>query len=639
MVHGWRGRRLAKWGMAGAMFVAAAGIIRADDGDAELRALLERQSTQIEQLKRQVDAKLAAQAQAQSSAQDPAQPGLDEGAVKKIVGEYLKENPGAGMPPSVQSGYGIGSGFFVRSTPNPRYVKWEDESRIPFELRIRGRLQLAYYYYKVTDRTNHLTNVPATQNANSVRLADFSQLEAKRVQVTFEGTAFDPDLRYHFRLHGDTRGLPGLQNNRVSQVGGAFAPNGAATATGTGGGVLVDHAVRLFEAWVAYDFHGCASEKGCGADCPEGTARYRPTYTLIFGKIVPFFGLEHYLNNATEQFVEYNMSEQFFSPDDDNRLMAAGLMVKSMEDRFFSQAIVTNGSESLFPNSQMSKLPGFISGLWYDFGGSWNAERQAWDLFGDGISDIDYSCRPVVRVGGSLNLVPIDRRSLYGDAEQSRYGTIAAGPGGSRLINLLNGDGATALPAGSHAVDMFDAYSYNAFFAGKYRGFSLLNEWWLRDLNNFRTTPNGLGNIIYQDNLGPGGAAANALFPKHGLIDYGMNLQAGYFIVPKKLEIAARWAWIRGQSGDINGNGTFRTVTVPGVAGTVHVANGAFRNFHEANEYTVGFGYFFKRHLLKWQTDFGIYDGGNPAVNGASISGFIPGSDGFLLRTQMQLFF
>src|SRR5205085_1455001 len=113
---------------------------------------------------------------------------------------------------------------------------------------------------------------------------------------------------------------------------------------------------------------------------------------------------------------------------------------------------------------------------------------------------------------------------------------------------------------GTHAVDSFDAYSFNTFAAGHYKGFSFLNEWWLRDLNHFRTTPNGLGNIIYTSNFG------NSLFPaNHALVDYGMNFQVGYFIIPKKLEVAARWSWIRGQSGDINGNGKATKVAVPGV--------------------------------------------------------------------------
>jgi hypothetical protein len=213
---------------------------------------------------------------------------------------------------------------------------------------------------------------------------------------------------------------------------------------------------------------------------------------------------------------------------------------------------------------------------------------------------------------------------------------MPAGPGGTRLINVLNGD-ATA-PAGSHDVDMFDAYVYDVFLAGKYHGFSFCNEWWLRDLDNFRTTPNGRGNIIYQDTLGPKGASANALFPAHALLDYGMTLSTGYFLIPKKLEIAARWSMVRGESGDINGLGKFTLVNVPGV-GLVHSVNGAFRQFHEADEYTIGVNYYFKRQLLKWQTDFGIYNGGNPSAAGTPVTGAIAGSDGYLIRTQIQLAF
>src|SRR5262249_10196067 len=145
----------------------------------------------------------------------------------KIVADYLQANPGAGMPPSVQTGYELGRGFAIRSAPNPAYVPWDDDSRIPFELRTRVRLQVAYQVYKVTDRTNHVTNLAATQNANAIGLADFSQLEIKRLNLLFQGTAFDPDLRYNFNIQGTTRGLPGLQNNKVVQTtpAGGLAPN------------------------------------------------------------------------------------------------------------------------------------------------------------------------------------------------------------------------------------------------------------------------------------------------------------------------------------------------------------------------------------------------------------------------------
>jgi hypothetical protein len=622
-------KRLRKYplGVCAALLINA-GVTHAGEKDAELRTLIEQQQRQIQELKERLDsASNAGGAQA-----DPTKPNLDEGAVKKIVSDYLKDNPGAGMPSSVQTGYAQGSGFFVRSAPEPRYVKWEDESRIPFELRIRGRIQFDYYNYKVTDTTNHQTNRPATANANAVRLADFSQLEIKRTRLNFGGTAFDPDLRYFIELDGNTRGLGGTQNNRVIQTAGAFDPNGSATSP-IGGGVTVDHAVRLFQAWIAYDFHPCSASKGCGLDCPPGTTPYSPTFTLIVGKFKPYFAFEEYLGSGNQQFVEYGMSEWMFDADDDNLQMQAGMQVKAVDDRLFVHTTLTNGNESQFPNTQMDNLPGFNAGFWYDFGGSWNADRQRWDLYGDSASDIDYSCKPVVRLGGMTNIVLQNRRSLYGDLKQSRVFTMPGGPGGTRIINLLNGDALS--PNGSHAVDEFDYYTYEAFVAGKYRGFSFLNDWFFRNLDNFRTTPNGRGNIIYQDATG-----ANALYPGgHGLFDYGTMLQAGYFIVPKKWEVAARWSYIRGESGDINGNGRFTTTTIPGVPGTVRVVQNAFRNFHEADEWAIGLNYYWKRQLFKWQTDFSWYEGGNPAGGGQSPAGFIAGSDGWMFRTQIQFAF
>src|SRR5205085_6923629 len=101
--------------------------------------------------------------------------------------------------------------------------------KIPYELRFKGRLMLAYQGYKVTEQTNHLTNVHATQNTNSNRLADFSQLEVKRLNLIFAGSVYDPDLKYNFNILATTRGLGGLQNNKVIQnspTGGA-APNGS----------------------------------------------------------------------------------------------------------------------------------------------------------------------------------------------------------------------------------------------------------------------------------------------------------------------------------------------------------------------------------------------------------------------------
>ena len=129
-------------------------------------------------------------------------PKLDDAAVKKIVSDYLKDNPGAGMPPSVQTGYSTSTGFAIRSSNDPQYIKWEDDCKIPFELRIRGRIQADYYGYKVTDKINHLNNTQNLVNTTAADAArpantspDFSQLMIKRARVSFSGTAFDPKCR------------------------------------------------------------------------------------------------------------------------------------------------------------------------------------------------------------------------------------------------------------------------------------------------------------------------------------------------------------------------------------------------------------------------------------------------------------
>jgi hypothetical protein len=121
------------------------------------------------------------------------------------------------------------------------------------------------------------------------------------------------------------------------------------------------------------------------------------------------------------------------------------------------------------------------------------------------------------------------------------------------------------------------------------------------------------------------------------------------------LEVAARYDLIDGVSGDVNGSGTFTTVaastlgiktstatTLPSntlAPTTVRVVNGAFEHFHPSQEIAMGINYFFYGEKVKWQTDFGVYTGGNPAVNGQSPAGYIPGVNGYMLRSQVQFSF
>ena len=307
----------------------------------------------------------------------------------------------------------------------------------------------------------------------------------------------------------------------------------------------------------------------------------------------------------------------------------------------------------------MDDLPGFNVGGWYDFGGTWNDARKRCDLFGDSISDIDYSCNPVLRVGGAANIVPMDRKSEYDIDELSRIRTSTAAPGGTSLISLLGGGGLGAIGttgASAYSLDAVDSYTFEAYWAAKWHGFSIYNGYWARDLNNFRGVRQSTGNgtsaypgngldnsILYTVNTSPTATTA-ALFPSNkALIDLGAQLQGGYFVLPKKLELVARVSVITGDSGDVYGDGlataTKTTITDAAGAHTVLVIPGAFSHNHTSEEYAAGVNWYFYRQLVKWQTDVSYYNGGNPAAGGQSPAGFIPGVDGWMLRTQIQLAF
>ena len=113
---------------------------------------------------------------------------LSEADVKKIVGDYLKENPGANLPTGVPDRLRRQQGLRHPQHPRPQVDQLGRPGKIPFELRIRGRLQPDYYYYKATDNINHLTGLPATPGGTpspgaNAYVADFSQLEIKRMRL------------------------------------------------------------------------------------------------------------------------------------------------------------------------------------------------------------------------------------------------------------------------------------------------------------------------------------------------------------------------------------------------------------------------------------------------------------------------
>ena len=126
----------------------------------------------------------------------------------------------------------------------------------------------------------------------------------------------------------------------------------------------------------------------------------------------------------------------------------------------------------------------------------------------------------------------------------------------------------------------------SAYF--RVQGWSLSTEYYFRNLSDFS------------------GAAVPDLF------DHGFLLQGGCFIIPKKVELMARWSRIVGDSGSLG-------------AGD-----------QSADEIAGGIAWYLKGRNLKLLFDV-------TQVNGAPVRdsavGLLPGDDGLLYRTQLQFLF
>src|SRR5437764_13410518 len=128
MIHGRIGHAKRAVGVA-AMLLALGGPVHGQENSSNLRTILQKQQQELQELQERIRQRNLQQVGGET---EPPKADLDENAVKKIVGSYLQENPGAGMPPGVQTGFVPGQGFVIRSPSNPSYVKWDDDSRIPF---------------------------------------------------------------------------------------------------------------------------------------------------------------------------------------------------------------------------------------------------------------------------------------------------------------------------------------------------------------------------------------------------------------------------------------------------------------------------------------------------------------------------
>lgn len=209
------------------------------------------------------------------------------------------------------------------------------------------------------------------------------------------------------------------------------------------------------------------------------------------------------------------------------------------------------------------------------------------DPLGDfGQGDVDYACHtsPVVRIGGSF---AVDKSLDRSDAG------FALGDG--NYLRLTDGTALNQTGALAPGVRVLGVRTLKGGldFAIKYRGASLDAEYFLRSLQDF---------------------TADGALPLNQINDRGYRVGAGIFLVPKRLDINGRLSQISGPFGD-------------------------------AFEYSLGSNWYWGSGKRDGKLDdrvnklsFDVTElKGNPAASGPS--DLVPGDDGVLFRTQLQIGF
>jgi len=146
---------------------------------------------------------------------------------------------------------------------------------------------------------------------------------------------------------------------------------------------------------------------------------------------------------------------------------------------------------------------------------------------------------------------------------------LAVGVAGAYLPGLDPGERKSlAGPLGNTNIVSVksDVYELTADLAFKYLNFSFEGGYYFRNIDPDQPTPHGEENA------------------------QGYYLQGGYFLIPKKLELAARYSWVNPD----NPNQT---------------------DDNEQQAYTGGLSYYFYGHPLKLQADYSFFRNETPSGN------------------------
>jgi hypothetical protein len=249
-----------------------------------------------------------------------------------------------------------------------------------------------------------------------------------------------------------------------------------------------NHDAKFHDFWISYEFHRA--------------------FELFGGKaFVP--GSRDWLNGSTRtRFADRSLATTFFRPDRSIGLWVIG----EPFDGVFYRTMLANGfnTSDLEPD-EIDEHFASATSVWWDFGNE----------YGRGASDLEGHEHPAALIGSSFTFAPNDGEDGSDDPlPEQQFLRLSDG---TRLVD------ADALVAGA-TVDGFDVYLYALDAAAKWRGFSLNGEYFFRWVESIE--------------------AGAALVPDDDLFDHGFFVEAGYFVIPERVELNVRTSQIFGDFGD-----------------------------------------------------------------------------------------
>lgn len=245
------------------------------------------------------------------------------------------------------------------------------------------------------------------------------------------------------------------------------------------------HAVDFFDYWWAWQL----------------TDRFK----IEMGKRKVPASRQWLLGARRTRFIDRPMANDFFRPDRTVGLFGVG----TIGETGHYQVMVGNGYQNAnVPNSLSDDLFTYALTNYFDPFGK----------FGGQIVDYDQSENPLVRIGHSFS---------YSPQTSNQIGTPLAEGFFLRLSDGTRVTQTDALAAGA-TVSEFDIWFYGVDFAFKYQGWSLNAELFLRWVENLR---------------------ADAPLPIQSLFQHGYYVEAGKFLIPKRLDVNARYSQVDGEFG------------------------------------------------------------------------------------------